>query len=473
MNLKQCYAILEIEETASIEEIKQAYRDLIAIWHPDRHARNPRLQEKATEKLKALNTAYDSLVAYHQRRTTTVDSGATDKSGGLHMLVCPSCGASNQVRFHQLKLDPKCGKCGSSLLGGGRKRASSNGFAGTGATGGGRRRGETAGGSGVEANRPFTGRRPKSKRRIVFTWMLILLAMGLASLKLFSEWSEKNLFNQLNFLMGTGQQSEMVEKTPDQILGAVQIDTQRMIDFQRSLLRLGYDIGPADGKMGSRTIAAAQRFASEFHIELGSDFVEDLISQAARQVSIAGYHLDWPDIAYAPDFDIWIENQTLSSPESCRKIRESGSLQQVVNMVNAYKFDRIQPEPEQLPSNGILKKRFYKGMAPLKIRARNENRNYYIKLVAIPDHKEILTAFLRSGGMLTAHVPLGKYELKYAVGSSWYGPKWLFGNKTVFSRLDRVFDFNLEQNEISGYSIELYIKPVALSGARRDYIFDF
>jgi len=65
MNLKQCYAILEIEETASIEEIKQAYRDLIAIWHPDRHARNPRLQEKATEKLKALNTAYDSLEAHH------------------------------------------------------------------------------------------------------------------------------------------------------------------------------------------------------------------------------------------------------------------------------------------------------------------------------------------------------------------------------------------------------------------------
>jgi curved DNA-binding protein CbpA len=50
MDVKQCFKVLEIKETDSLDEIKQAYRDLIAIWHPDRYAQNHRLQEKATGK---------------------------------------------------------------------------------------------------------------------------------------------------------------------------------------------------------------------------------------------------------------------------------------------------------------------------------------------------------------------------------------------------------------------------------------
>jgi hypothetical protein len=64
MNLKQCYALLEIQEDADKADIRRAYRDLVAIWHPDRYQDNPRLQEKATEKLKALNAAYGMLMAH-------------------------------------------------------------------------------------------------------------------------------------------------------------------------------------------------------------------------------------------------------------------------------------------------------------------------------------------------------------------------------------------------------------------------
>ncbi|MBW2513744.1 MAG: DnaJ domain-containing protein [Deltaproteobacteria bacterium] len=42
MDLKNFYKILEIGQTASLAEIKQAYRDMIGTWHPDRHAQNPR-----------------------------------------------------------------------------------------------------------------------------------------------------------------------------------------------------------------------------------------------------------------------------------------------------------------------------------------------------------------------------------------------------------------------------------------------
>ena len=73
MNLKQCYATLEIHENADTEEIRQAYRDLVTIWHPDQYQGNPRLQEKANEKLKELNAAYDMLMAQRPGRPRQPD----------------------------------------------------------------------------------------------------------------------------------------------------------------------------------------------------------------------------------------------------------------------------------------------------------------------------------------------------------------------------------------------------------------
>ncbi|MEN8245286.1 MAG: hypothetical protein ABFS43_10335 [Thermodesulfobacteriota bacterium] len=75
--------------------------------------------------------------------------------------------------------------------------------------------------------------------------------------------------------------------------------------------------------------------------------------------------------------------------------------------------------------------------------------------------------------MLKLHIPLGVYTLKYAVGNVWYGTQWLFGNKTVFSRIEKDIEFLFEGTEISGYNIELYTEPKLLSKSAREYAFDF
>ena len=59
MDPSKQFKILEIDRSASLEQARQAYRDLIAVWHPDRYAHNPRLQKKALEKVKTVNTAYE------------------------------------------------------------------------------------------------------------------------------------------------------------------------------------------------------------------------------------------------------------------------------------------------------------------------------------------------------------------------------------------------------------------------------
>lgn len=61
VELRECYERLDMSPGASPEELKVAYRDLAKVWHPDRFLHDPRLQEKAQEKLKEINEAYDQL----------------------------------------------------------------------------------------------------------------------------------------------------------------------------------------------------------------------------------------------------------------------------------------------------------------------------------------------------------------------------------------------------------------------------
>jgi len=61
MNVKRYLEILELQPGASLEELNQAYKDLVNIWHPDRFAHNPRLKGKAEKKLKEVNQAYEAL----------------------------------------------------------------------------------------------------------------------------------------------------------------------------------------------------------------------------------------------------------------------------------------------------------------------------------------------------------------------------------------------------------------------------
>lgn len=61
MNLQRCLKILELETSGSLQEAKQAYKDLVRVWHPDRFQSNPRLKQKADLKLREINLAYKYL----------------------------------------------------------------------------------------------------------------------------------------------------------------------------------------------------------------------------------------------------------------------------------------------------------------------------------------------------------------------------------------------------------------------------
>src|SRR5215212_2165298 len=57
----KAYEVLGVKPGVSNRELKAAHRDLAKVWHPDRFLHDPRLQEKAQEKLKEINEAYEQL----------------------------------------------------------------------------------------------------------------------------------------------------------------------------------------------------------------------------------------------------------------------------------------------------------------------------------------------------------------------------------------------------------------------------
>lgn len=84
-DITKCYETLGLKPEASLDEVREAYRDLVKVWHPDRFAHDPKLQLKAQEKLKEINHAYqkiqdflENLNAYQQatgtNRENTTDS---------------------------------------------------------------------------------------------------------------------------------------------------------------------------------------------------------------------------------------------------------------------------------------------------------------------------------------------------------------------------------------------------------------
>jgi len=60
----EAYRTLDLQPGADLGSVRQAYRVLVKVWHPDRFGNDPKLQAISDEKLKDINTSYDAVVAY-------------------------------------------------------------------------------------------------------------------------------------------------------------------------------------------------------------------------------------------------------------------------------------------------------------------------------------------------------------------------------------------------------------------------
>ena len=74
MNLERAFQILEVEMVASPEAVRQAYREMVKVWHPDRFLNDPKLQTKANAKLAEINRAFGIVSEFLRQRDHTNSS---------------------------------------------------------------------------------------------------------------------------------------------------------------------------------------------------------------------------------------------------------------------------------------------------------------------------------------------------------------------------------------------------------------
>lgn len=87
------YKVLGIENTASDEEVKAAYRELVRKYHPDNYHDNP-LADLAEEKMKEINLAYDTILK--QRK----NGGSAGENYSRRSYSSSGTGSFAEIRRH-------------------------------------------------------------------------------------------------------------------------------------------------------------------------------------------------------------------------------------------------------------------------------------------------------------------------------------------------------------------------------------
>jgi|GEM_PF-1614658 hypothetical protein len=126
-SLEAYRSVLGVDVNITPEQLKQAYRDLVKIWHPDRFAHDTRLQLKAEAKLKEINEAYKQLQSLIDRKSAATQPSETRRPNPKppptrRPAVKPrSYGAGTKIResltdWHSWRLSRVIGICLAMLL---------------------------------------------------------------------------------------------------------------------------------------------------------------------------------------------------------------------------------------------------------------------------------------------------------------------------------------------------------------------
>jgi hypothetical protein len=81
MTYDEALRLLGLDEGATEEDIKLAYREMAQILHPDKYADNKRLAERANEQFKHVNEARDLLLGSASARRRTRSARSTSSAG--------------------------------------------------------------------------------------------------------------------------------------------------------------------------------------------------------------------------------------------------------------------------------------------------------------------------------------------------------------------------------------------------------
>jgi hypothetical protein len=323
--MKKYFEILELDASASIEEVEQAYKELAEAWRPENYQNLPRFKRKADIKLEEINDAYERIRSYLRGK--------------------PS-GAGQMVFGSPANLPPEPEP-------------------------------ETPATEGTEPQQTSTSSQRKTGRMVLIT---IGAVLGVLVLYLISnhqkttttgpqpiaaekEKSAQDIDNasppvavdhlkKKPKLDSAEKSSTEKQKRPDydglltqEALSRYNRDPVRVKSIQNGLITVGYNPGPIDGVIGPQTTEALKQFARDRgHLIAGSDFfASDLADGLLVFGEVSAKHPDWDRIISSEDFTRWIDNHAVISASQIKKLKKSATARQIIEMLDLYKSHKKTP----------------------------------------------------------------------------------------------------------------------------------
>jgi hypothetical protein len=474
MNIKQAFRLFELDAKSSAEAFKKRYHDLAAVWHPDMHANDPRLEKRASEKMKEINSAYEVICTHLNSHVTVVCAacGAENRKRGdvnIDYAACLSCGKQLRKPLPRKKRTPCGNQCCAGTIG-------SNGrcnFCG--------KTIEEALNCSPQGAAVLRGTRATAKSgaagRLAAVLAFAALLLALYAYRERLQRLAEDLVEPVRHPPVAVEQPEPtappspLEQKPSiyrtgpapttlddsyyaALLSDRRVKREDAARLQEILKTIGYEIGKPDGLISGRTISSFKRYCLDFGYIPGENFPDCFFKNSSFHYRIALDHRDWLDIYLTRDLENWIRGLPDGQREQIGRLAldRPGA---AVQLVRRYKFEKFKPVPGHLPETGIFRKNYSGASEYLKIKTRTENNNYYIKLIHRDTDQEALSAFIRSGSTLSVQLPPGVYELKYAAGRNWYGPDYLFGTSASYGKLPQPIVLAPKPRPAAALAVEL------------------
>lgn len=120
--------------------------------------------------------------------------------------------------------------------------------------------------------------------------------------------------------------------------------------------------------------------------------------------------------------------------------------------------DSAQPKEIQFTNGQIIVHPKDQRLCPLSVEVTGNNA-YYVYLDSVRSPNNDMAFMVSANGTVEVDVPIGEYEIYYAVGTSWYGKSLLFGDDTAYYKCDDTFSFYDDGKYYQGWTLELYLQP--------------
>jgi len=338
--MKKYFDILEIDMSASIEEVEQAYKELAEAWRPESYQNLPRFKRKAEIKLQEINDAYERIRSYlptkQSAKTQNVFVETADPSAESRPQIPPAEGARRPPGTTSRKKIQLLGLIGVVAVSGAlmfyliadRKKP---------------QRPE------LQTNATEKETPPMDKEAASVPASADHLENASKSNSAGRPVAEKQ------FASGnTAEQKTPLQERSD---NAGRLNAETLIRYNRYPLRVkkiqnglitgGYNPGPIDGVVGPQTASALKQFAGDHGHAidssglLASNFTEAVLIFA----EVAATHPDWDQIIISKDFARWLDRQTDVPAYRINQIRKSAPARQVIEILDLYKSDRKKLAP--------------------------------------------------------------------------------------------------------------------------------